>query len=265
MKKVSIFGVGSVGSRIAFFLARSRDIARIRLVDIAPGRSRATLLDFLESNVALRSKIMLVDYDEPKEIDKSDVVIVAPGVAHNVNASVPEPSEADIKKMEEIAGHIGQFTPQAFVAVLSQPAELFCKIITKYGDFNPKRVLGFPLLNYREWYRDRIAKLVGLSNEDVRITTVRTLKGEELVPNQCGVSGIPLTALITDPARLPGAPSANVMENRLKYFNYAPAAVVSEVTSELVSKRRQLITAICHDKETGAFLEAKVLIGPNGF
>lgn len=265
MKKVTIYGVGNIGARVAYFLARSRDISRIRLVDIDPGRTRATVLDFLESNVALQSKIMLVDYEEPKEMDQSDVVIVASGVENRIDASVPEPSAGDLAKMEEIAAQIGHFAPTAMVAVLSQPAEIFCSAITRNGYLDSEKVLGFPLLTYREWFRDRIARLVGLSNEDVRITTVRTLEGEELVPSQCSVGGVPLTTLLPDLSRLPASPSAEVTEKRLRYVHYAPAAIVSEVTSELVSKRRQVITAICPAGEGGTFVETKAVYGPKGF
>jgi len=265
MKKVTIFGVGNIGARVAYFLARSRDIARIRLVDIDPGRTRATVLDFLESNVALQSKIMFADYEEPKEMDQSDVVIVASGVENRVDASVPDPSATDIAKMEEIAAQIGHFAPNAMVAVLSQPAEVFCSVIAKNGYLDSRKVLGFPLLTYREWFRDHIARLVGLSNEDVRITTVRTLEGEELVPTQCSVGGVPLPELMPDLARLPAPPGPEVTAERLRYVHYAPAAIVAEVTSELVSKRRQVITAICPAGTNGAFVETKAVYGPQGF
>ena len=262
MKKVTIFGVGNIGARVAYFLARSRDVARIRLVDIAPERSRATLLDFLQSNVALRSKIAFSYYDEPKEIDQSDVVIVAAGVTGKADIGVATPADSDMKMMEEIAAQIGHFAPQAIVAVLSQPAEVFCSVIAKSGYFNPAKVIGFPLLVYREWFRDAIARAVGLSNQDIRISTVRTLHGEELVPAQCAVSGVPLSQLV-DPTRLP-APADEVMQKRLQFHHYAPAAIISEVTGELVGKRRQVITSICYNPEIGAHVESKAIVGPNG-
>ncbi|MFP4331653.1 MAG: lactate/malate family dehydrogenase [Alkalispirochaetaceae bacterium] len=265
MKKVTIFGVGSMGTRIAYFLARNRDIARIRLVDINREKSRATLLDFLQANVALRSKIALVNYVEPKEIDQSDVVIVAAGVQRARESGVSMPTDEDIRKMETIATHIGHFTPQSVVTVLSQPAELFCHVITRSGGFDPQRVIGFPLLIYREWFRDNIGKLVGLSNEDVRISTVRTLEGEELVPQQSTIGGIPLTEFVDDVSKLSVLPPAEIMSRRLQLHHYAPAAVISRVTGEIVSRRRQVITAIARQNDVAAYLESKSVIGADGF
>ncbi|MFP4549591.1 MAG: lactate/malate family dehydrogenase [Spirochaetales bacterium] len=265
MKKVTIFGVGNIGARVAYFLARSRDISRIRLVDIDPGRTKATVLDFLESNVALKSKIMYVSYDEPKEMDLSEVVIVASGVENKTDASVPEPSTNDIKKMEEIAAQIGHFAPTAIVAVLSQPAEIFCSVLAKSGYLEPKRVFGFPLLAYRELFRDQIARRVGISNEDIRISTVRTLDGEELVPAQTSVGGVRLSRLAPDLAANPIVADPEATEKRLRLAHYSPAAIVSEVTSEIVSKRRQIITAICASGENGTFVESKVVFGPEGY
>lgn len=265
MRKVTIFGTGNMGARIAFFLARSRDVARIRLVDTDESRARAAALDFLESNIALKSKIEVVDYDEPKEIELSDAVIVAAGVKKHTDDRVEFPTDADIARMEEIGAHIGHFAPQTTVAVLSQPAEIFCPVIAKAGYLKPEQVFGFPLLIYREWYRDGVARAVGLSNQDIRITTVRTMAGEELVPAQCAVSGIPLLDLIEDATRLPPPPSHEVMEERLARIHYAPAAVVSEVASEIVGRRRQVVTAICPDPESGLYTEGKAVIGPGGF
>jgi malate/lactate dehydrogenase len=265
MKKVTIFGVGNIGARVAYFLARSRDISRIRLVDIDPGRTKATVLDFLESNLALKSKIMYVSYEEPKEMDQSEVVIVASGVENKTNASVPEPSGNDLKKMEEIAAQIGHFAPTAIVGVLSQPAEIFCSVLAKSGYLEPKRVFGFPLLTYRELFRDQIARRVGLSNEDIRISTVRTLEGEELVPGQSSVGGIRLPQLVPDLSSHPIEADPQTTEKRLKFAHYSPAAIVSEVTSEIVSKRRQVITAICTSGENDTFFERKVVFGAEGF
>jgi malate dehydrogenase len=264
MKKVTIFGVGNMGARVAYFLARSRDVARIRLVDVDPERSRATLLDFTQSNVALQSKIAFASYEEPKEIGESDVVIVAAGVEGRASPDVSLPSERDRSTMEEIAAQIGHFAPQAVVAVLSQPAEIFCSIIARSGYFSPSKVIGFPLLIYREWFRNRIARVVGLSNEDVRITTVRTLRGEELVPGQCTVSGIPVPDVVPDIAALLELPSDDEMARRLRHHHYAAAAVISEVTGEIVSKRRQVITMVCVQPDSGAFIESKAVIGPQG-
>ncbi len=264
MRKVTIFGAGKMGSRIAFFLSRSRDIARIRVVDVDRDRARATTMDFLESSIALKSKIEVVDYEEPKEIELSDVVIIAAGVKQHTDDRIEYPTDADIARMEEIGGHIGHFASQTTVAVFSQPAEIFCPIIARAGDLKKEQVFGFPLLIYREWYRAGIAKLVGLSNHDVRITTVRTLSGEELVPEQCTVGGIPLLDLV-DESQLPAPPSRKIMEERLAQIHYGPAAVVSQVASEIVGKRRQVATTICPDPETGLYTEAKSIIGPGGF
>jgi malate dehydrogenase len=264
MKKVTIYGVGNIGNRVAFFLARNRDIARIRLVDVDPERSKGALLDFLQSNVALRSKIAFADYEEPKEMAQSDVVIVAVGVEHSPGGDLSIPSKTDLEKMETIAGQIGHFAPQAVIAVLSQPAELFCKVIAKSSGLDPAKVIGFPLLIYREWYREYLGRLIGLSNEDIRITTVRTLHGEELVPDQSTVGGVPLKEFVDDPSQLRVFPEKETLRKRLTLHHYAPAAIISDVTGELVSKRRQVITAISmHDKED-AFLESKSVVGPGG-
>ena len=264
MKKVTIFGVGNIGVRVAYFLARSREIASIRLVDVDPERSRATTFDFLQSNVALQSKIAFSPYDEPKEISQSDVVIVAAGVKGRADSNVEMPPADDITMMNEIATHIGHFAPEAVVAIISQPAELFSRILQQHGFIDPQRIIGFPLLIYREWFRDHLARVVGMSHEDIRITTVRTLQGEDLVKDQCSVSGVPLVGLLEDEATLPSGPGQEEIHSRVTHHHYSPAAVVSEVTTELVAKRRQVITCVAMHPDQDAFLECKAVVGPEG-
>lgn len=262
MNEVAIFGVGNIGARVAYFLARSRHVSRIWLVDVDPERSRATLLDFLQSNVALHSKIGFSSYEEPKEIEQSDVVIVAATVEGRADPRVELPTSHDVSVMDEIAAQVGHFATQAMIAVVSQPAELFCHLLVERGFFKPERVIGFPLLIYREWFRDRIANLVGVSNEDVRISTVRTLHGEELVVDQCSVGGVPLSSLVEDLSALSAVPDADVMGKRLANHHYSPAAVIAEVTGELVNRRRQVITCVTRDPDLNAFVEAKAMVGP---
>ena len=265
MKKVTIYGTGAMGSRIAYFMAHSRDIARIRLIDANPDRTRSTVLDFLEANIALQSKIMVVDADEPVELELSDVVVIATSTDAGIKSGIAELSSDDVKQMEEISAQIGHFAPQAIVAVVSQPAELLCNVLASKGYVDRNRVLGFPLLIYREWFREQIARRVGLTREDVRITTVRTLEGEQLVPEQCAVGGVPLLSLVDDPSVLPIEPDAGSMKDRIAGAHYSPAAVAAAVVGELVSKRRQVITAIVPAGESNTFVETKAIVGPNGF
>lgn len=265
MKKVTIYGTGAIGSRIAYFLAHSRDISRIRLIDANPDRTRSTVLDFLEANIALQSKIMVVDAEEPVELELSDVVVVATNTDAGISAGISELSENDVRQMKEISAQIGHFAPQALVAVVSQPAELLCEVLTGTGYIDRKRVVGFPLLIYREWFREQIARTVGLAREDVRITTVRTLNGEELVPAQSAVGGIPLLSLLDDEHTVPSAPDVNEMKERIGKVHYSPSAVAAAVVGEMVSKRRQVVTAIVPAGENGAFVETKAIVGPNGF
>ena len=264
MKKVTIFGAGSIGVRVAFFLARSREISQIVLVDVAPERSEGTVLDFLQSNIALRSKITFSPYDEPKEIGESDVVIVAAGGKRQPGPVLEAPAREDIETMRNIAAGIGHFAPQALVAVLSQPAELFCRVIADTGDIAPERVIGFPLLMYREWFRKEVARVVGVGSGDVRITTVRTSDGVELVRAQTRVSGVPVPELVTDCSRVADRADDAELLRRRERHHYAPAAVVARVVEEMVSRRRQVITCMCVDPETGAFPESKALVGPGG-
>lgn len=264
MKKVTVFGAGSIGVRVAFFLARSREVGQIVLVDVAADRSRGTVLDFLQSNIALRSKISFADYEEPKEMGESDVVLVAVGSASRGGTLQELPPEAEVTTMRAIASHIGHFAPQALVGVLSQPAELFCKVVADTGSIRPERIIGFPLLMHREWFRREVARVVGAGVGDVRISTVRTLEGVELVRSQSRVSGVPLPELVDDCSRIPGRPAVEEILRRRDRHHYAPAAVVARVVEEMVSRRRQVITCMCIDTASGTFPEAKALIGPEG-
>lgn len=264
MKKVTIFGSGSIGVRVAFFLARSREIGHIVLVDAAPERSRGTVVDFLQSNVALRSKITFADYDEPKEMGESDAVVIAAGSAARAGTELALPAADERATMQTIASHIGHFAPQAIVAVLSQPAELYCRIVADTGQISLERIIGFPHLMHREWFRREVARVVGVGSGDVRITTVRTLQGVELVRSQSRVSGVPLPDLIPRCDRLVEKPDPEEMLRRRDRHHYAPAAVVARVVEEIVSRRRQVITCMCVDEATGTFPEVKALIGPDG-
>lgn len=264
MKKVSIFGVGNVGVRVAYLLSRSRDIAEIRLVDVHRRRSEATLLDFVQSNVALRSKVSFASPVEAKEILETDVVIITASVASDDRDGLKVPDSQTQKMMEDIITNISHFAPQSMVAVVSQPAEILCRLVEKEGGFPPEKVFGFPLLINREWFRDEVSRHVGVDNSDVRISTVRTLEGEEFVPEQSRVGGIPLSYFVADPRLIGRHLDREDMRKRRQFYHYSPAAVIAETTTQLVNGNRLVATAVVKDSEKDIYVESKSVIGPNG-
>lgn len=264
MKKVSIFGLGNIGVRVAYLLARSRDVAEIRLVDVERRRSQATYLDFVRSNVALSSKLGFASPVEAKEILESDVVVIAASVPSTGTPTLHVPDANTLKMMDGMIENISHFAPQATVAVVSQPAELLCKLVVEDGRIPPENVIGFPLLTNREWLRDELSRRVGIEPADIRMSTVRTLEGEELVPEHTRVGGVPLSVFLSDPAQIRRVVVTEKVANRLQHYHYSPAAVVAEVTMELVNRRRVVATAVVFHAESQIFLEAKAVIGPEG-
>ena len=264
MKKVSIFGLGNIGVRVAYLLARSGDVAEIQLVDVERRRSQATYLDFVRSNVALSSKLGFASPVEAKEILESDVVVIAASVPSTGTPQLNVPNAQTLKMMDSIIENISHFAPQATVAVVSQPAELLCKLVVEDGRIPPENVIGFPLLTNREWLRDELSRRVGIEPADIRMSTVRTLEGEELVAEHTRVGGVPLSMFLPEPEQIRRFVVTEKVANRLEHYHYSPAAVVAEVTMELVNRRRVVATAVVFHAESQTFLEAKAVIGPGG-
>ncbi|HHS12228.1 MAG TPA: malate dehydrogenase [bacterium] len=196
MKKITIIGAGSVGTAAAFYLAEKR-VANILMIDIEKGRAKGKALDLMEA-APIRSYDVHVDgSDEFRDMEGSDVIVVAAGVVRKPEMMRLDLLEKNIEVVDGIITQIRKYAPKAFLVVLTEPVDTLVYYFIKKGGFNRRKVMGVSGVLDSTRLRQFIAEEMDVSSVD---TTAIVLGGHHdymvILPRYARVEGIPITELL---------------------------------------------------------------------
>lgn len=139
--KVSVIGVGNLGSCIAYEIA-NRGIAReIILVDVIKGLAEGNALDIGHA-IAFKNNtdVYAGDYND---IKGSDIIVVAAGRARSPEMKTRlELLEVNKKIINDVAQNLRRMCDDAIVVTLTNPVDIMNYLMWKYTGFPRRRVIG---------------------------------------------------------------------------------------------------------------------------
>jgi len=179
--KISIFGIGRVGSTIAYTLVTSGYASELVLVSRTLRVAQGEALD-------LRHASALVDV--PVEIRAGDAADTGNSDLIIVTASVPLPS-ADAARTTMARGNCELFerelspltaaSPKAVLLVVTNPVDVMTAIAWKQSGYPASRVLGTGTLIDSARFRSLLSREVGIHPDDIRAYILGE-HGEHQVP-----------------------------------------------------------------------------------
>ena len=138
--KISIVGVGMVGSTILYRLLMMEGIAEIVVIDINNEKAKAESLDLLHAGVFERSnKIVFGDFDRLAE---SDIVVICAGANQKVGETRLELQGRNVEIFRKIVPEIKKYASNSIIIVATNPVDVMTEVVLRVGDFNKRRVLG---------------------------------------------------------------------------------------------------------------------------
>jgi L-lactate dehydrogenase len=166
--KVSIIGLGHVGSTIAFVLSLKSIIKELVLV----GRNRESVMgDVLD----LRHGQLFVD--APSKIIAGEIADTADSEVLVICASVPmdanmqdrqELGPGNVKLMASLLPQLAHYSPQAKLLMVSNPVDILVYFAIEFTGFPPHRVLGTGTLVDSARFRQLLAEDLQIHSEDIR-------------------------------------------------------------------------------------------------
>lgn len=166
--KVSVIGLGQVGSSLAFVLSIRNFVDELVLV----GRSRESVMgDVLD----LRHGQLFVDEATrvvaglPEDTANSDVLAIC--------ASVPSGPEmkdrldlapANVALLDEILPELARLSPNAKILIVSNPVDVLVHFALKITGFPPSQILGTGTLVDSARFRQLLSEDVHIHMEDIR-------------------------------------------------------------------------------------------------
>jgi malate dehydrogenase len=271
--KITVVGAGNVGATTAF-IAATRRLGEIVLVDIVKGLAEGKALDMAEASPIELSQQEIVGTTDWAATAGSDLVIVTSGIPRKPGMSRDDLLATNAKIVREVSGRLAEYSPQAIVIVVCNPLDAMVHVAARVTGFAKQRVMGMAGALDSARFRYFLAAELGVSVADVQCVLMGG-HGDDMVPlpRFTTVSGIPIHQLLPqdkvnrliDRTRKGGIEIVNLMG--FSAF-YAPATGAVQMAQAILRDTRSLICCCAYcDRQYeagGHFVGAPAILGRNG-
>lgn len=188
--KVSIIGLGRVGSTLVYSLTPNPSIDELFIYDVIEKKMQGVMLDVSHAYPEFSYKLKT---GEPSQTKKSKIIIIAAGIPRDTKIKSRIDLLEDNKKiMQRILEDI-KWDGNTIILVLTNPVEPLTYLAYKNSKLNEKKVIG--LSNYLDSQRLKylISKRIGASAKDIEGFVIGE-HGEDMIPifSSCKVNKNPI-------------------------------------------------------------------------
>ena len=272
-KKISLIGAGMIGGSLAQ-LAAMKELGDVVLVDIAEGVPQGKSLDLLAARPVDGYDVNVTGSNDYEATRNSDVIIVTAGLPRKPGMSRDDLVSTNTGIMKGIAEKVREFSPNAFVIVITNPLDAMVYVMQKVTGFPKNRVVGMAGVLDSARFRTFVAMELGISVEDITAMVLGG-HGDDMVPivRYCTVAGVPVSkflsaekiAAIVKRTQVAGGEVVNLLKTSAWV---SPAAAAIEMAEcFLKDKKRVLPCAALLEGEygiNGYYIGVPVVLGAGG-
>jgi malate dehydrogenase len=142
IRKVSIIGVGGVGSNLAFNLLSNLEVKQLVLLDIKQDQVKAVAYDLEDTRGILDFSTQIKGTKHYSHIKDSDIVIFSAGIARREGMSRLDLLRINAEIAKKSADNIKRYSPKATIIVVTNPLDVITYLILKQTSFSAKKVIG---------------------------------------------------------------------------------------------------------------------------
>jgi malate dehydrogenase len=277
--KISLIGAGNIGGTLAHLIGL-KNLGDVVLFDINAGTAQGKSLDIEQSSVIEDFDANITGTADYKDIADSDVIIVTAGIARKPGMSRDDLMATNIAVMKSVAEGIKEYSPQAFVIVVTNPLDAMVYALQKFSGLPVNKVIGMAGVLDSARFSLFLAHEFGVSVEDVKAFVLGG-HGDTMVPliRYSSIAGIPVPDLIemgwttkekiaqiVQRTRDGGAEIVKLLGSGSAYYAPASSAVLM-AESYLFDKKRILPVAAYLNGEYGVknlYIGVPTIIGKNG-
>ena len=258
-KKVTIVGVGNVGSTLAYSLASQGICSHIVLKDIRDNIVQAMALDISQSSNAVKSHTIVSAAKDAKDMKGSDLVVITAGIPRKPGMSRDDLLLTNAKIMNSVIDDIKQNCPNAIIIVVSNPLDAMVYTALRSSGFNRNQVIGMAGILDSARMSHFILEKLGYGAGQIE-SSVMGGHGDDMVPlpNYSTVAGVPLSELLKEDeiedivkkTKNGGLQIVKLLETGSAY--YAPAHATSLMVKAILHNQKKIYPcAIMLDGEYG--------------
>lgn len=235
--KVSVIGIGKVGSTLAFILSLKNIVRELVLV----GRNKESVLgDVLD----MRHGQLFVDV--PTKITAGTTEDTAGSDIIAICASAPTPpdmldrmvlAKSNVALLQEILPPLATASPNAKILIVSNPVDVLVHFAIQFSGFEPARVFGTGTLVDSARFRQLLSEEIDIHSEDIRAYILGEHGESQFAALSCAdAGGEPIDATPARFALAKQAADAGIEVFKLKgYTNYAVASAAADIIHSVVT------------------------------
>jgi malate dehydrogenase len=256
MSKVSVIGVGNVGSTCANMLVLDRIADEVIMLDVKPGIAEGKAMDMNQTAQLLgfnsRLRGVTSDYEATKD---SDVVVITSGIPRKPGMTREELIGVNANIVKSVMENVLKYSPNAIIVMVSNPLDTMTYLAHKISGLPKNRIVGMSgaldssrfkyfLSQYLEVNSTEVHGIVIGGHGDTtmvplpRLASYKGIPVSELIPKEkmdeavsnTMIGGATLTGLLgTSAWYAPGAAIAHVVESIIHdYKKMVPCSVYLE-------------------------------------
>lgn len=197
MVKISIFGAGGTGGSLAQMLAYE-GFREVALIDVAGEMAEGKALDIDQAGALTGQDGAVIGGNDPGLSRESDIVVITAGIGRKPGIRREDLLQVNGDIIREISEQVRVSSPNAFVIVLTNPADILTRIAIEATGFGPTRVVGQGGILDSARLSTHIAHRLGISQTHVR-SIVLGGHGDHMVPIRrfASVNGVPVEDLMS--------------------------------------------------------------------
>ncbi|AXH12472.1 malate dehydrogenase [Halarcobacter bivalviorum] len=246
-KKVSIIGVGNVGSTLAYALANKGICSSIVLKDIRENIVQAMALDISQSANAAKSHTVVKAAKDGKDLENSDVVVITAGIPRKPGMSRDDLLLTNAKIMQSVIEDVKTYASNAIVIVVSNPLDAMVYTALKTSGFSSNQIVGMAGILDSARMSHFILEKVGFGAGQIE-SSVMGGHGDDMVPlpNYSTVAGVAITEIlskeeiteIVEKTKNGGLQIVKLLETGSAY--YAPAHATSLMVEAILNNQKKI-------------------------
>jgi len=170
--KVSIIGMGRVGSTLAYTLLLKELPREMVLVHQQRDKSEGDAADLRHAHLFLDHRIDIRAGEVADTMDSDVVVVTASRPWREGFSDRLAMAKANSELFAQLIPQLARVSPQAVLIIVSNPVDVLTYQAIRYSGFAPQRVIGTGTLVDSARFRALLADEVGIHPEDLRAYTL---------------------------------------------------------------------------------------------
>ncbi len=139
--KVSVIGMGAVGTELVGYLVNLSEVSEIVAVDKMREKAEAEMWDYAHTTSFIYAKNPLLVAGDYPETEGSDIVVITAGAQLQRGQTRDALVEINAQVIRDIIGQVERYSPNAIVLIVTNPVDVIAQIALRHSSYPRTRVM----------------------------------------------------------------------------------------------------------------------------